>query len=349
MSRKDLIPSLAELAEYRREALASLSGIHDESALEAWYRSQLSPSGKATWWRRQVGALPKEERPAFGKAVNEAAVELEQAFASKREQIKLEALAQRMRDEALDVTLPSRPHRLGGYHPCSLMLREIYEIFKLMGFQVFDTPHVELDLYNFQMLNVPPHHPARDMQDTFWVSDDVLLRTHTSPGQIRAMQALCPDPVRVILPGLCYRFEEITARTEIQFYQVEGLVVGPSIRMADLKGILLLYAKLAFGDQQAVRLRGSYFPFTEPSVEVDIKCTICAGKGCRVCKQSGWLELLGAGLVHPTVLRNGGYDPTKVRGIAFGMGVERQILLRHEINDIRYFYQNDLRFLSQFA
>ena len=341
--------TLAELEDYRKEVLASLAKIEDEHSLEAWYRSELAPSGQATAWRRKVGLLSKEERPAFGKAVNSVAAELEQAFSAKREQIKLEALVQRMRAESVDVTLPSRAHAVGGYHPVSLMLREIYEIFKLMGFQVFESPHVELDLYNFQLLNIPPDHPARDMQDTFWISDDVLLRTHTSPGQIRAMQALCPGPVRVILPGLCYRFEEITARSEIQFHQVEGLAVGPTIRMSDLKGILLLYAKLAFGEHQAVRLRGSYFPFTEPSVEVDIKCTICAGKGCRVCKYTGWLEMLGAGLVHPAVLRNGGYDPAKVRGFAFGMGVERQILLRHEINDIRYFFQNDLRFLKQFA
>jgi phenylalanyl-tRNA synthetase alpha chain len=340
---------LTKLRDYRNESLEALAKVEDQEGLEEWYRRHLAPSGLATSWRRQIGSLPKQERPEFGMMANAVADELRQAFAAKREQIKLETLTRRMRDEAIDVTLPSRPRHVGGYHPVSLMLREIYDIFRVMGFAVFDTPHVELDEFNFRLLNVPPHHPARDMQDTFWVSDEVLLRTHTSPGQIRAMRVFWPELVRVILPGTCYRFEQITARSEIQFHQVEGLVVGPNIRMSDLKGILLLYAKMAFGEHQEVRLRGSYFPFTEPSVEVDIRCTICAGRGCRVCKLTGWLELLGAGLVHPAVLRNGGYDPANVRGIAFGMGVERQILLRHQINDIRCFFQNDLRFLTQFA
>lgn len=336
------------LSDYRKDALAALAQVNNHLGLEEWYRRHLAPAGEATRWRRQIGLLPKEERPEFGAMTNNVVVELQEAFTAKQEQVKVLALAERITAEAVDVTLPTRPRQVGGLHPVSLMLREIYDIFRLMGFAVFDTPHVELEKFNFQLLNIPPYHPARDMQDTFWVSDEVLLRTHTSPGQIRAMRTLTPHLVRVILPGLCYRFEDITARSEIQFHQVEGLLVGPNVRMSDLKGILLLYAKMAFGEQQAVRLRSSYFPFTEPSVEVDIRCTICSAKGCRVCKYTGWLEMLGAGLVHPIVLANGGYDPTKVRGIAFGMGVERQILLRHQINDIRLLFQNDLRFLAQF-
>jgi phenylalanyl-tRNA synthetase alpha chain len=231
----------------------------------------------------------------------------------------------------------------------TLALREVVGVFEQMGFVVYESPHVELDELNFELLNMPPDHPARDMQDTFYVSDDVVLRTHTSAGQVRAMRQLCPGPVRVILPGLCYRHENITPRSEIQFHQIEGLLVGPEVRLSDLKGVLLKFARALFGPNQAIRMRGSYFPFTEPSCEVDIRCTLCDGKGCRVCKQSGWLELLGAGLVHPVVLRNGGYDPTKVRGIAFGMGIERLVLLRHGIDDIRLIFQNDLRFLRQFA
>jgi phenylalanyl-tRNA synthetase alpha chain len=218
-----------------------------------------------------------------------------------------------------------------------------------MGFSTFESRHTELDEYNFELLNMPPEHPARDMQDTFYLSDRTVLRTHTSAGQVRAMRLYAPEPVRVILPGLCYRHENITTRSEIQFHQIEGLMVGKTVRLSDLKGVLLRFARQAFGKDQRIRMRGSYFPFTEPSVEVDIRCTLCAGRGCRVCKHSGWLELLGAGLVHPVVLQNGGYDPQRVRGIAFGMGIERMVMLQYGIDDIRHFFQNDLRFLRQFA
>ncbi len=213
---------------------------------------------------------------------------------------------------------------------------------------MFDSPHVESDENNFQHLNMPPDHPARDMQDTFFVEGGGVMRTHTSPGQIRAMQAFKPEPLRVIVPGLCYRYEDINPRKDIQFHQVEGLMIGPSVRLSDLKGLLLTFARRIFGPDQAIRTRGSYFPFTEPSLEVDIRCTLCQGKGCRVCKMSGWLELLGAGLMHPHVLRAGGYDPDKVQGVAFGLGVARILLLRHQLDDIRSLFQNDLRLLEQF-
>ena len=228
------------------------------------------------------------------------------------------------------------------------MLREVERVFQEMGFSTFESPHAELDEFNFELLNMPPDHPARDMQDTFYLSERTVLRTHTSAGQVRAMRAYAPRPVRVILPGLCYRHENITTRSEIQFHQVEGLMVGPSVRLSDLKGVLLRFARQVFGRDQRIRLRGSYFPFTEPSVEVDIRCTLCGGRGCRGWNNRGWLELLGAGLVHPVVLQNGGYDPSAVRGIAFGMGIERMVMLLHGSGGIRHFFQNDLRFLRQF-
>jgi phenylalanyl-tRNA synthetase alpha chain len=343
------VPPVDHLVEETDAAVRALELAADMDALHEWQHKYLAPSGIVTGWKRSIGKVSADQRRAFGAKVNESAAKLEAAYGVHAERIKLVDLKRRLAEEAIDVTLPPRSRRTGAYHPSTLMLREIYAVFAELGFRVFESPHVELDELNFQLLNIPPHHPARDMQDTFYVSEEVLLRTHTSPGQIRAMRALCPGPVRVILPGMCYRNEDITPRSEIQFHQVEGLLVGPTVRMSDLKGILLAYARRIFGDEQEIRLRGSYFPFTEPSVEVDIRCTICQGIGCRVCKQSGWLELLGAGLVHPRVLRNGGYDPASVRGIAWGMGVERQVLLRHSINDIRYFFQNDIRLLSQFA
>ena len=338
-----------DFENYRLEALDQLGQVKNTQDLEEWYRIHLSFSGRITLWKRQIGKVPRENRREFGKTVNTVAAEFERAFTSCKETIKLAELSNRMQAEAIDVTLPPRSTRHGGYHPVTLMLREVYDVFAYMGFMVFDTPHVELDEYNFQLLNIPEHHPAREMQDTFYVSSEVLLRTHTSAGQIRAMRTFAPGPVRVILPGLCYRHEDINPRSEIQFHQVEGLLVGPNVRMSDLIGILRVFVRMVFGEEQEIRLRGSYFPFTEPSVEIDIKCTICAAVGCRICKYTGWLELLGAGLVHPIVLQNGGYDPKEVRGIAFGTGIERMILLRHGINDIRYFFQNDLRFLRQFT
>jgi phenylalanyl-tRNA synthetase alpha chain len=218
-----------------------------------------------------------------------------------------------------------------------------------MGFQIYRSRDVETDEMNFQFLNFPLHHPAREMQDTFYTTNpDVLLRTHTSPGQIRVMRDYCPEPIRVILPGMCYRHEQITARSEIQFYQVEGLAVGPGIRFSDLKGTLINFTSRLYGEGRPVRFRASHFPFTEPSAEMDVQCFLCDGQGCRICKYTSWLEILGCGMVHPTVLRNGGYDPDKFSGFAFGMGPERITMLRHGIEDIRYFWGNDLRFLEQF-
>lgn len=344
-------PDDLDLAAQQSTALRALDAADSSEALEAFYRAWLAPSGVTTRLKRGIGRLPPERRAAFGKDVNALHTELESRFHQRREGVKTRELAARIAAEARDVTLPPRPRPAGAYHPVTLVMREVLDVFQRMGFSVFESPHVETDDYNFGLLNMPADHPARDMQDTFYLDDERLLRTHTSAGQIRAMRELGgggTKPVRVVLPGLCYRNENITTRSEIQFHQVEGLLVGRSVRMSDLKGVLLQYARLLFGPEQRVRLRGSYFPFTEPSVEVDIRCTLCAGNGCRVCKQTGWLELLGAGMVHPVVLANGGYDPAEWRGFAFGMGIERTVLQRYDIHDIRYLFGNDLRLLQQF-
>ncbi len=340
--------AIEELEAYRGRALDALSAVSDPASLEAWYRAHLAPSGEANTWKRSIGQQPKDERKAFGQAINEVGAALADAYAARQAAVAQAELQRRLVQEAVDVTLPARARRAGGLHPSVIALRQIADVFCQMGFTVFESPHVETDYYNFEAANMPPHHPARDMQDTFFTTDGQVLRTHTTSGQVRAMRCLGPGPIRVILPGLCYRNEDVTTRSEMQFHQVEGLLVGPTVRMSDLKGILMAYARAMFGPDQDVRLRGSYFPFTEPSVEVDIRCTLCGGDGCRVCKYTGWLEIGGAGQVHPVVLGHGGYDPAKNRGIAFGLGIERMLMLRHGIDDIRHFFRNDLRFLANF-
>ncbi len=340
---------LNELEALGQAALAALKAIEDSKALSSWNSQYLGKKGQITLMLRRVGELPREERPAFGKRANEIKRELEAAFENRKAEIKSIEMEKAFAAGAIDVTLPGRPAPRGRLHPTTQSLRRIYQIWADMGFQVYRTRDVETDEMNFQLLNIPPHHPAREMQDTFYTTDEsVLLRTHTSPGQIRAMREYHPDPIRIILPGMCYRHEQITARSEIQFYQVEGLAVGPGIRMTDLKGTLISFAERMFGAGRPTRFRASYFPFTEPSAEMDVQCIICNGKGCKTCKHTGWLEILGCGMVHPTVLRNGGYDPEIYTGFAFGMGPERITMLKHGIEDIRYFWSNDLRFLSQF-
>ena len=337
-----------ELEAYRDRALAELAAVDGEAALEDWYRSHLAPSGQANAYKRTIGKQPKDQRRAFGQAIHVVSQALQGAFDSAQASAAHAALQVRLSSERVDVTLPARPRRQGGLHPSVVALREVVDIFGQLGFSVFESPHVETDFYNFEAANMPPHHPARDMQDTFFTTDGHVLRTHTTAGQVRAMRTLGPGPIRVILPGLCYRNEDITTRSEMQFHQVEGLLVGPKVRMSDLKGVLMAYARALFGAAGEVRLRGSYFPFTEPSVEVDIGCTLCGGAGCRVCKYTGWLEIAGAGQVHPAVLAHGGYDPATHRGIAFGLGTERTLMLRHNIDDIRHFFRNDTRFLAHF-
>ncbi|TKJ29426.1 MAG: phenylalanine--tRNA ligase subunit alpha [Chloroflexi bacterium B3_Chlor] len=331
----------------KEEAMQALQAASNLPELDDWRVKYLGRKGGAvTQLLRSIPELPAEERPAFGQAANELKGFLQERYEARHAELSRPTVEM---TEAIDVTLPGRPVNLGRLHLTIQTLREMYAIFGQMGFQVEEWPEVETDLLNFELLNMPPHHPARDMWDTFYVNPKVVLRTHTSPGQIRSMRKHCSDPIRIILPGKCYRYEAVTARSEFMFYQVEGLAVGRRITLADLKGTMVDFARQMFGADREVRFRCSYFPFTEPSVEVDMDCIICGGEGCRVCKHTGWVEICGAGMVHPQVLSNGGYDPDVYSGFAFGMGPERVAMLKHDIDDIRYFYSNDLRFLKQFG
>ena len=346
-----------ELSRLQNDALAALADAADADALDEWRIRYLGRKGALTDAMKVVGSLPREERPAYGQAANQVKGALEAAFSDRQAAVKAAALEAELTDGGIDITLPGRPPAMGHLHITTQTLRQFYTIFADMGFQVYDGPDVETDENNFGLLNMPPYHPARDMWDTFWVaqgdsnetSERLVLRTHTSPGQIRAMRESCPNPIRVILPGKCYRYEQITARSEHQFYQVEGLAVGRGIRLTDLIGTLHEFARRLYGADRRLRVRGSYFPFTEPSIEADMDCILCNGKGCGVCKYTGWLEVAGAGMVHPVVLTNGGYDPEEYSGFAFGFGVERPSMVKYDINDIRHFYSNDLRFLRQFG
>lgn len=341
---------LKELNEMEREAQKALAVVVDEDALAAWRSDYLGRKGKVTGAVKAVGTLPREERPAYGRRVNEVKQSLEAACETKSQELKQAARARSLVADAVDVSLPGQPAQPGRLHPITRTMREIYQTFAEMGFQVYRSRDVETDDFNFTFLNMPPHHPARDMWDTFYTTTPgVILRTHTSPGQIHAMREYYPEPIRVILPGMCYRYEQITARSEIMFTQVEGLAVGRNITMADLKGTIADFAHRLFGAGRQVRFRASHFPFTEPSAEVDMDCILCEGKGCRVCKYTGWLEIMGCGMVHPVVLENGGYDPDVHSGFAFGMGPERITMLKYSIEDIRYFWGSDLRFLEQFG
>ena len=341
---------LAELRSLQNTALQELAGVESPEALETWRQSFLGKKGQLTTLLRGLGALPAEQRPEAGRMANETKQALEAAYAEREEALRGQMAERDLTASALDVRLPGRPPALGHLHISTQTLREIYAIFGSMGFDILTSSEVEDDVTNFQMLNIPPDHPARDMWSTFYLTrPGLLLRTHTSPGQIHAMHKYHPEPFRVILPGKCYRYEQVTTRSEEQFHQVEGMAVGRNITMADLKGVLAHFAHRMFGSERAVRFRPSYFPFTEPSAEVDILCSLCGGKGCQLCKYTGWIEILGCGMVHPVVLRNGGYDPDVYSGFAFGMGPERMCMRKHGISDIRLFFGNDLRFLQQFS
>ncbi|MDX1662868.1 MAG: phenylalanine--tRNA ligase subunit alpha [Candidatus Promineifilaceae bacterium] len=340
---------IEELDRLYEQKLGALQSASTTAELEEWYRATLGRKGEVQMETRKVGQLPPEERPAFGRRVNEIKQALEAAYEARQATLRAQELEAEMATDAIDVTLPGRSSWQGRLHPATQVLRDIYRIWGDMGFQVYRSREVETDEYNFELLNIPAHHPARDMWDTFHTTTPgVILRTHTSPGQIHAMREYYPQPIRVILPGMCYRYEQITARSEIQFHQVEGLAVGKNITMAHLKGTLADFARRIFGADRDIRFRANYFPFTEPSAEMDVECVLCQGEGCPVCKYTGWLEILGCGMVHPTVLRNGGYDPEVYSGFAFGMGPERIAMLKYGIDDIRYFWGNDLRFLEQF-
>ncbi len=342
-------PILNQLEQIQQDALAVLETAVDDAGITAWRSAHLGRTSPVMTVFSQMGQFPKELRPLVGQRANQVKLALEAALAEQAERVRQAELAQKLAAETLDVTLPGRPQTLGRLHPITQTLREIYRVMGEMGFQVYRARDVETDDYNFTLLNIPPHNPARDMWDTYYMTTPgMVLRTHTSPGQIRAMREYAPDPIRVILPGMCYRYEQVSARSEIQFNQVELLAVGKGITFGDLKGTLTDFARRMFGQNVRTRLRPSYFPFTEPSAEMDVECFVCGGKGCQVCKSSGWLEILGCGMVHPKVLENGGYDPREFTGFAAGMGPERITMLRHRIDDIRYFWSDDVRFLEQF-
>lgn len=340
---------LQKLEQIKSEGLAVLADVADEEALEAWRVAHLGRSSPVMEVFKSMGKLDKELRPVMGKAANEVRGALEQALAEKQQALEVEALRQSLETEQLDVTMPGITVERGRLHPLTQVLRRIIRTFGDMGFQVYRSPEVETDDMNFTYLNMPPYHPARDMWDTFYTKKEgVLLRTHTSPGQIRVMRERAPEPIRVILPGATMRYEQLSARSEIEFAQVEVLVVGEGVTFAELKGTLEDFAKRIFGEEARTRLRPSHFPFTEPSAEMDVECFVCGGKGCAVCKETGWLEILGCGMVHPVVLEYGGYDPEVYSGFAAGMGIDRSTLMRYRIDDIRHFRNNDVRFLRQF-
>jgi phenylalanyl-tRNA synthetase alpha chain len=340
---------MSDLAELEQRALTELRSCADEASLRAWNTRYFGKQGEVLLAVKAVGTKPPAERKAYGQQANQLKERLTAAYEKAVQDMKERSLQRSLASEALDVTLPGRPAPRGRLHISTQTLRRIYAIFAELGFQIYRSPEVEDDETNFGLLNMPPHHPARDMWDTFHTTKPgVLLRTHTSPGQIHVMRQMCPQPIRVILPGMCYRYEAITTRSEIMFHQVEGLAIGTTITMADLKGTVQAFARRLFGQDRQVRIRSSYFPFTEPSIEVDVDWPASDPNADRLTKGTGWLEIMGAGMVHPIVLRNGGYDPAKYTGFAFGMGVERIAMLNHAIDDIRQFWANDLRFLQQF-
>jgi phenylalanyl-tRNA synthetase alpha chain len=338
------------LEEIKNMALAELAGVHDKQALQEVRTKYLGKKGPLTEILRGMGSLSPEERPVIGQAANEVRAAIESAIHNKQEELAQKETEERLRTEKIDVTLPGRPVRKGAVHPINKVIEEIEDIFVGMGFSIAEGPEVETDYYNFEALNLPKNHPARDMQDSFYITQDILLRTHTSPVQIRAMEAMKGKvPVKIICPGKVYRRDTDDATHTHMFTQIEGLVIDENIRMSDLKGTLLQFIRQMFGQDRRIRLRPGFFPFVEPGAEVDMSCTVCGGEGCRICKHTGWVEILGAGMVHPRVLEYGGYDPSRYTGFAFGMGVERIAKEKYGIEDIRYWYANDIRLLNQFV
>ena len=333
------------LSRIKDEALAALQA--ENADLEQIRIKYLGKKGELTAVLRGMGALSAEERPIIGQLANEVRAEIEEAITAQKAIMEEKALDARLAAEKLDVTVPGKASKVGHRHPLTLVQRDMEEIFIGMGFSIAEGPEVEYDYYNFQALNIPENHPARDTQDTFYITENILLRSQTSPVQARTMEVQKP-PIRIISPGRVYRSDAMDATHSPLFHQMEGLVVDKGITMGDLKGMLETFARQEFGEDTKVRFRPHHFPFTEPSAEVDISCFMCGGKGCRLCKGEGWIEILGAGMVHPNVLRNCGIDPEVYSGFAFGMGVERIAMLKYHIGDIRHFYENDVRFIEQF-
>ncbi|AIQ63201.1 phenylalanine--tRNA ligase [Paenibacillus stellifer] len=338
-----------KLEALKNEALAKLQTVQDPGTLNDLRVKYLGKKGELTEVLRGMGALSAEDRPVIGQVANTVRGAIEEIIARKQEAFQEQETLARLQAEKVDVTLPGRKLPQGGIHPLTRVIQEIEDIFVGMGYHVAEGPEVETDYFNFEALNLPKNHPARDMQDSFYLTEELLMRTQTSPVQVRTMQAMKGEvPVKIICPGRVFRRDDDDATHSFQFHQIEGLVIGPNIRMSDLKGTLQQFVKEMFGPNTGIRLRPSFFPFTEPSVEVDVSCFKCGGHGCRLCKQSGWLEILGAGMVHPRVLEMGGYDPEKYSGFAFGMGAERIAMLKYGIDDIRNFYLNDMGFVKQF-
>jgi len=351
-----------ELERLRGEATLRLAEAIDADAVETLRHDLLGRSGRLTMLMKQLASVRADARPAVGRLANEVRTGIEAAIGERLGAVRGADLEARLAGEAIDMSAPGRPMRVGHLHPVLTTLRDLREIFHAYGFEVFEGPEIETEEYNFELLNIPPDHPARDLWDTLYVAepgsveagharpaeDGTILRTHTSPVQVRAMQAL-DAPIRVLTPGRCFRHDAVDASHAFEFFQVEGLVVDRDTSLADLKGLLEEVARALYGRDVATRFRPGYYPFTEPSVAFDIGCLVCGGSGCAACKRTGWMTILGAGMIHPTVLRAGGFDPAEYQGYAFGMGPDRMTMLRHGIGDIRLFFSADLRFVTQFA
>jgi len=352
----------ADLDRVRSEAHERLAAANGRDEVEALRHDLLGRSGQLTTLLKQLGSVAPEERPAIGQLANEVRAELEGAIGERLETLRAGDLEARLAEEAIDMSAPGRPVAVGHLHPVQTLMRDLRELFHAYGFEVFEGPEVETEEFNFELLNIPADHPARDLWDTLFVAepgsvevgdprpatDGTILRTHTSPVQVRGMRALEP-PIRILMPGRCFRYEAVDASHAFEFFQVEGLVVDRDTSLADLKGMLEEIARAVYGRDVRTRFRPGYYPFTEPSVAFDIGCLVCGGDGCPACQRTGWMTILGAGMVHPTVLRNGGLDPDEYQGYAFGMGPDRMTMLRHGIGDIRLFFSADLRFVTQFA
>lgn len=336
-----------QLENIKNQAIAALKNVANLKETDDLRVKYLGKKGELTAILKQMGSLSAEERPVMGQLVNKAKAEIENLIAQKNEELAKAETEKKLKSETLDITMPSKKSTVGKLHPLNTVLDDMIDIFQSMGFDVVDGPEVETDRYNFEALNVPADHPARDMQDTFYLGENLLLRTQTSAAQIRTMENRKP-PIRIICPGRVFRADEVDATHSPVFHQIEGLVVDKGITMCDLKGVLEQFAREIYGEDTGVKFRPSFFPFTEPSVEVDVTCSECGGKGCRVCKGSGWIEILGAGMVHPNVLRNCGIDPNEYSGFAFGIGLDRLTTTRYKISDIRLLFENDKRFLEQF-
>lgn len=336
-----------QIESIKKAALDAIANIKDNQALNEARVKYLGKKGELTSVLRGMGALSAEERPVIGSLVNNVRDKIESLIKEKEEEFKKAELAKKLETENIDVTMPSKKIQRGSIHPITQIIDDVKEIFIGMGYEIADGPEVELATYNFDKLNTPPGHPARDIQDTFYITDDIVLRSQTSPVQARVMEKQKP-PIKIICPGAVYRSDAVDATHSPVFHQIEGLVIDKHITMADLKGTLEMFAKKCLGEKTKIRFRPHHFPFTEPSAEADVSCFVCGGKGCKVCKNEGWIELLGCGMVHPNVLRNCGIDPDEYTGFAFGFGVERIAMAKFGIDDLRLLYENDVRFLKQF-